>query len=67
MRLSGAEGNRTPVRKPIHQGISHHSHYFDIPNDKLQISVSFINLRPFKPFRNEVPQHQNFERLAQAV
>ena len=28
----GPGGNRTRVRKPIHQGISHHSHYFDIPS-----------------------------------
>ena len=27
----GPEGNRTPVRKPIHSGISHYSHSFDIP------------------------------------
>ena len=29
---NGAEGNRTPVRKPIHYGISHHSLCFDIPS-----------------------------------
>ena len=28
----GPEGNRTPVRKPIHSGISHYSHSFDIPS-----------------------------------
>lgn len=28
----GPEGNRTPVRKPIHRGISHHSRLFDIPS-----------------------------------
>ena len=27
----GPEGTRTPVRKPIHSGISHYSHSFDIP------------------------------------
>jgi site-specific DNA recombinase len=29
---SGAEGNRTPVRKPIHCSISHHSQSFNIPS-----------------------------------
>jgi site-specific DNA recombinase len=28
----GAEGNRTPVRKPIHCSISHHSQSFNIPS-----------------------------------
>ena len=28
----GPEGNRTPVRKLFHKGISHHSHSFDIPS-----------------------------------
>ena len=28
----GPEGNRTPVRKPIPYGISHHSLYFNIPS-----------------------------------
>ena len=28
----GPGGNRTRVRKPIHSGISHHSHRFDIPS-----------------------------------
>ena len=28
----GPEGSRTPVRKPIHRGISHHSRLFDIPS-----------------------------------
>ena len=32
--LDGAEGNRTPVRKPIHQSISHYSHYFHIPSNQ---------------------------------
>ena len=30
--INGPEGNRTPVRKPIPHGISHHSLYFDIPS-----------------------------------
>ena len=30
--FSGPEGSRTPVRKPIHRGISHHSRLFDIPS-----------------------------------
>jgi len=28
----GPGGNRTRVRKPIHSGISHHSHSFGIPS-----------------------------------
>ena len=28
----GGEGNRTPVRKPIHRGLYHHIHYFNIPS-----------------------------------
>ena len=30
--FSGPEGNRTPVRKPFHCGVSHHSRSFDIPS-----------------------------------
>ena len=36
--FSGPEGNRTPVRKPIHLGISHHSHLFDIPSMHRQMT-----------------------------
>ena len=36
--LYGAEGNRTPVRKPLHCGISHHSHFFDIPSIRRQMT-----------------------------
>ena len=30
--FNGPEGNRTPVRKPIPYGVSHHSLYFNIPS-----------------------------------
>ena len=41
----GPEGNRTPVRKPIHSGISHYSHSIKgspigTPDDRLAASVA---------------------------
>ncbi len=35
---SGAEGNRTPVRKSIHYGISHYSYSFDIPSTARRVT-----------------------------
>ena len=35
---SGAEGNRTPVRKPIHCSFSHYSQLFDIPSINRQLT-----------------------------
>ncbi len=37
---SGAEGNRTPVRKPIHCSISHYSQSFDIPSIRRRLTGS---------------------------
>ena len=34
----GAEGNRTPVRKPIHYNFSHYSQFIDIPLDSRQLT-----------------------------
>lgn len=36
--IDGAEGNRTPVRKPIHCRFSHHSQLFDIPSINRQLT-----------------------------
>ena len=36
--LYGPGGNRTRVRKPIPCGISHHSHFFDIPSTVRQMT-----------------------------
>ena len=36
--VSGPEGSRTPVRKPIHCSISHHSQLFDIPSVRRRLT-----------------------------